>query len=98
MAKVEDDNYIFIRRTVDVKSRNRLDKKAAQRARMGSEVPDYVDDPKTNVDLEEKQESDKRSNRRAVRKLIHLKTARMLEIIGYSTTESDVKRLEYAIS
>ena len=29
MAKVEDDNFIFIRRAVDVKSRARLDKKAA---------------------------------------------------------------------
>ena len=27
--KVEDDNFIFIRRAVDVKSRARLDKKAA---------------------------------------------------------------------
>ena len=97
MAKVEDDNYIFIRRAVSVKSRVREDKKAAQRARMGSEVMEYVDDPKTNVDFEEKYEAEKR-NKHAVRKLIHLKTARMLDIIGYTTTESDVRRLEYAIN
>ena len=97
MAKVEDDNFIFIRRAVDVKSRARLDKKAAQRARMGSEVPDYVNNPMTNVDFEEKYESEKR-NKQAVKKLIHLKTTRMLEIIGYTTTESDVRRLEYAIN
>jgi len=32
-----------------------------------------------------------------VKKLIHCKTQRLLDIIGYSTTESDVRRLEYAI-
>ena len=33
----------------------------------------------------------------AVTRLIHLHTCRMLDIIGYSTTESDSRRLEYAI-
>ena len=33
-----------------------------------------------------------------MRKLIHLKTQRMLKIIGYTTTESDVRRLDYAIN
>ena len=97
MSKVEDDNFIFIRRAVDVKSRSRLDKKAQQRARMGSEVGEFVLNPQTNVDFEEKYEAMKR-NKLAVRKLIHLKTSRMLDILGYTTTESDVKRLEYAIN
>ena len=97
IAKVEDDNYIFIRKSVDVKSRARLDKKSAQRRRMGSEVSEYVDDPKTNVDFEEKVEAEKR-NDKAVKRLTYLKTQRMLEIIGYSTTESDVRRLEYAVN
>ena len=97
ISKVEDDNYIFIRKSVDVKSRARLDKKSAQRRRMGSEVSEYVDDPKTNVDFEEKVEAEKR-NDKAVKRLTYLKTQRMLEIIGYSTTESDVRRLEYAVN
>ena len=96
IAKVEDDNYIFIRKSVNVKDRARIDKKSAQRRRMGSEVAEYVDDPKTNVDFEEKVEAEKR-NDKAVKRLTYLKTQRMLEIIGYSTTVSDVKRLEYAI-
>ena len=96
IAKVEDDNYIFIRKSVNVKDRARIDKKSAQRRRMGSEVAEYVDDPKTNVDFEEKVEAEKR-NDKAVKRLTYLKTQRMLEIIGYSTTESDVRRLEYAI-
>ena len=64
---------------------------------MGDEVSDYVSNPMTCVDFEEKYESEKR-NKLAVKKLIHLKTTRMLEIIGYTTTESDVRRLEYAIN
>ena len=57
IAKVEDDNYIFIRKSVSVKDRANLDKRTAQRRRMGSEVADYVDDPKTNIDFEEKVEA-----------------------------------------
>ena len=74
-----------------------MDKRSAQRRRMGSEVADYVDDPKTNIDFEDKIEAQKR-NDKAIKKLMYLHTQRMLEIIGYTTTESDVRRLEYAIN
>jgi len=32
-----------------------------------------------------------------VRKLVNLKTNRMLAVLGYTTTEKDVRRLDYAI-
>jgi len=96
MAKVEDENFIFIRRAVDVKSRKKLNKRANQRAAMGADVFDQVARPETNIDQEDRHAAEKR-NKFAVKKLIHCKTARLLEIIGYSTTESDVRRLEYAI-
>jgi len=50
----------------------------------------------TNADLEDRYKSDKRM-KHAIRKLTNLNTSRMLTILGYSTTEKDVRRLEYAI-
>ena len=50
----------------------------------------------TNADFKEKVEAEKR-NKHAVHKLMHLRTARILDIIGYLATESDSKRLEFAV-
>ena len=50
----------------------------------------------TNADFEDKVDAKKR-NKHAVHKLMHLKTARILDIIGYLATESDSKRLEFAV-
>ena len=52
VSKVEDENFIFIRRAVDVKTRADLARKAEERAKLGSDVAMYVDDPVTNVDYE----------------------------------------------
>ena len=96
VSKVEDENFIFIRRALDVKTKASFDKKADMRARLGSDVELYVDDPMTNVDFEDRYKSEKRL-KHAVRKLINLNTTRMLDVLGYSTTEKDVRRLDYAI-
>jgi hypothetical protein len=97
VEKVADDNFIFIRRAVDVKTRARRNERAAQRAQMGHEASEFVEmQPLSTQDLESKKEAVKR-NQMAVTRLIHLHTSRMLDIIGYSTTESDCRRLEYAI-
>jgi len=96
VAKIEDENYIFIRRAVDVKTRASLDRKAKERAKLGSDVVAYVDNPKTNADFEDHYKSERRL-KYAVRKLINMRTNRMLDILGYSSTEKDAKRLEYAL-
>jgi len=57
----------------------------------------YVDQPETDIDHEQKSKSQKRL-KHAVRHLITMKTTRMLEIIGYRTSEKDAKRLDYAIN
>ena len=48
------------------------------------------------ADVEEITEAKKR-NKRAVNKLLFMKTNIILEIIGYSSTESDSKRLNHAV-
>jgi len=96
MAKVADENFIFIRRAVDVKTRATAEKKAEEKAKLGSDVALIADDPMTNADFEERYKKDKLL-KHAVRKLVNLKTRRMLDVLGYTTTEKDVRRLDYAI-
>ena len=96
VSKMEDENYIFIRRAIDVKTRASMDKKRAERAKLGEEVYNYVTDPETNVDIEDRDRSHKRL-KHAVRKLVNLNTNRMMDVLGYQTTEKDARRLEYAI-
>ena len=96
VSKVEDENFIFIRRAVDVKTRADLARKAEERAKLGSDVAMYVADPQTNQDFEQRVKGQKRL-KHAVRKLVNLNTSRMLHILGYTTTEKDVRRLDYAM-
>lgn len=96
VSKVEDENFIFIRRAVDVKTHAANERRADERAKLGEDVLLHVPEPMTNVDFEESGRSEKRL-KHAVRKLVNLKTGRMLDVLGYGTTEKDVRRLDYAI-
>lgn len=96
MAKIEDENYIFVRRAVDVKTRASLYRKSKERAKLGSVVVAYVENPKTNADFKDHYKSERRL-KLAVRKLINMQTNRMLDILGYTSKEKDAKKLEYAI-
>ena len=96
VSKMEDENYIFIRRAVDVKTKANIDRRRAERAKLDSSVAMMAADPLTDADFEDRYKSEKRL-KHAVRKLINLRTNRMLGIIGYTTTEKDARRLEYAI-
>lgn len=97
VAKIKDDNYIFMRRAVDVAGRYEQVQREQQRAQMGAEVSLHVDQIKTSVDFERHKVEASKLNKHIVRKLIHAQTKRMLKIIGYSSTEQDRKRLEYGI-
>lgn len=96
VSKIEDENYIFIRRAVDVKTRANIDRRREERSKLGSDVALVAAEPLTDADFEDRYKSEKRL-KHAVRKLINLRTNRMLNILGYSTTEKDARRLEYAI-
>ena len=96
VSKVEDENFIFIRRAVDVRTRASLDRKAKEKSKLGSDVAMYVADPLTNADFEDRYKGEKRL-KHAVRKLVNLRSRRMLNILGYTTTEKDARRLDYAI-
>lgn len=96
VAKMEDENFIFIRRAVDVKTRANLERRKEEREKLGSDVAMYVNDPMTNVEIEEKDKGARRM-KHAIRKLVNLNSARMLKILGYTTTEKDARRLEYSI-
>ena len=48
VAKVEDENFIFIRRALDVKTKASMEKKALEKARLGDEISEYMADPKSN--------------------------------------------------
>jgi len=50
-----------------------------------------------DADLEDRIQGQKRV-KHAVQKLVFLNTAKILEIIGYQTTESDSKRLGFAVN
>lgn len=52
VAKIKDDNYIFMRRAVDVAGRFEQVQREQQRAQMGAEVSLHVDQIKTSVDFE----------------------------------------------
>ena len=43
ISKVQDDNYVFIRRAMDVKGRVNARKSKKQKEQIGSEVAHYVD-------------------------------------------------------
>ncbi len=65
---------------------------------MGKDALNYLENPGlTNYDFEKKLEAEKRS-KRVVAKLIYLKTSRLLKILGYTSTENDSKRLDYALT
>lgn len=81
---------------MDVKTRASLDRKAKERAKLGSDVVAYVENPRTNADFEDHYKTERRL-KYAVRKLINMRTNRMLDILGYTSTEKDAKRLEYAL-
>lgn len=94
VEKLADDNFIFIRRAVDTKERARLQERKVNRARREKGI---AEDPLTDRDFEQKAEAVKRM-KHATQKLVYLNTSRILDIIGYQTTESDSKRLEFAVS
>lgn len=96
VAKMEDENYIFIRRAMDVKTKAAIERREKERAKLGEDVVAYVDNPKTNADFEDHYKRDKRM-KHAVRKLVNARTSRILDIIGYGSTEKDARRLDYAI-
>lgn len=97
VAKIEDENFIFIRKAIDAKTAYKLEKKAYERAKLGSDVAIYVADKYTNMDFEDDKIRSAKRLKHAVRKLLNLRTNRMLDILGYTTVEKDVRRLEYAI-
>lgn len=96
VEKLADDNFIFIRRAVDTKERARIQERQAARAAVDKGLQ-YAENPLTNADFEDKLDSLKRS-KHAMQKLLHHSTSRILDIIGYQATESDSKRLEFAVS
>ena len=64
---------------------------------MGAEVQEIMlKQPATSIDFEDKVLSDRRL-RKTVKKLSYLNTSRLLDIMGYRSTENDSKRLEYAV-
>ena len=67
VSKVEDENFIFIRRAVDVKTHAANERRADERAKLGEDVLLHVPEPMTNVDFEESGRSEKRL-KHAVRK------------------------------
>ena len=97
VAKIEDENFIFIRKAIDAKTAYKLEKKAYERSKLGSDVAIYVADKYTNMDFEDDKIRSAKRLKHAVRKLLNLRTNRMLDILGYTTVEKDVRRLEYAI-
>lgn len=83
IAKIKDDNYIFIRRAVDVKTKVQLETQARERAQMGSEVKQHVDYIKTSAEFEQKSHDAQKLNKHIARKLIYAQTKRLLKILGY---------------
>lgn len=83
ISKIKDDNYIFIRRAVDVKAKVELENRAREKALMGSEVAAHVDNIKTSSEFEQKTTEARKLNKHVVSKLIHAHTKRLLKIIGY---------------
>jgi len=45
VLKVEDENYIFIRRAMNVKTKARMNRKANQRNKLGAEVANQAQFP-----------------------------------------------------
>lgn len=60
VAKIEDDNYVFIRRAMDAKTRANMQKRASEKAKLGPDVAAYVEEPPSALDFEEKHKADKR--------------------------------------
>jgi len=82
IAKVHNDNFIFVRRAVDVKQKFELEKKANEKNKLGGDIENYVDHPQTSADFEMKIAASK-INKAIVNKLVHTHTKRLLKIIGY---------------
>lgn len=91
VMKVSDEDYIFLRRAINIKSMKQIQKKKSFRESIQSEG-----DPGAilgaQMDTEESKESFKRQ-RNIFKKLLFLNTKRMLEILKYKQTEGDKKRL-----
>lgn len=58
---------------------------------------EVVGEVKTKVDFEEKYLSEKRT-KQAVRRLVYLNWSRLLSILEFTSSENDMKRLEYSIN
>jgi len=82
IAKVHNDNFIFIRRAVDVRQKFQLEKQALEKSKLGGEIDQYVEQARTSADFEVKIASSK-INKVIVNKLIYTHTKRLLKIIGY---------------
>ena len=54
VEKLTDENFIFIRRAMDVKTRAHYQKKKQEQNKLGKDVANYVDKPETNIDQEMK--------------------------------------------
>ena len=54
VEKLTDENFIFIRRAMDVKTRAYYQKKKQEQNKLGKDVANYVDKPETNIDQEMK--------------------------------------------
>jgi hypothetical protein len=89
--KIRDDNYIFIRRAVDIKTEQELEQQESQRLQQQAQM-----DSKTSYDFEQKLRGEKLL-RNVVSKLIHAQSARVLKVVGTMPSDSDRKRLEFAI-
>ena len=66
IAKVQDDNYVFIRRSMDVKERDRMRRGQNEKSFVGSEVFLNVDKVKVNVDYDEKTKLRKKIEKRTI--------------------------------
>lgn len=95
VMKMEDEDYIFLRRAFNIKSMNQIKKKKAMR-----EVEYFEGDAGahlgSHLDIEQSKESIKRQ-KNIFKKLLFLNTKRMLEIFKYKQTDSDKKRLVHAM-
>lgn len=73
-----------------------MTRKANQRNKLGSEVANQAQYPQTDADVEDNYLAKKRQ-KQVSKKLLHLQTTRMLEILNHRAGESDQKRLEYSL-
>lgn len=91
VLKVEDEDFVFLRRAINIKSMQQMQKKKQIRESLQSEG-DLSARIGAQMDSEESKESLKRQ-KVIFKKLLFLNTRRMLEILKYKQTDSDKKRL-----